>query len=62
MTAVATAFTPVVAESVEAGSAAWSPECKSATNRPHVIELNVGGVNVWIWREAPVGIVPRSVV
>lgn len=50
-------FTPVVVEAREAAPAALTSECKLATVRAHVIELDIDGVNVWIWREAPVGMV-----
>lgn len=53
----ATSFAPVVVESVETAPATLTSECKLATARPHVIELAIDGANVWIWREAPVGMV-----
>jgi len=47
---------PHVAESVAFTSQSMYP---GAPPQPpsHVIELDIGGVSVWIWREAPVGIV-----
>lgn len=54
-------FAPVVVAPVEGASVALTSDSKLTTVCPqppsHVIELDVGGANVWIWREAPVGMV-----
>lgn len=47
------AFTPVVVE--PAVAAACSQEGNSGPS--HVIELNIDGANVWVWRDAPAGMV-----
>ena len=47
------AFTPVVVE--PAVTAACSQE--RMPDQSHVIELNIGGANVWVWRDAPAGMV-----
>lgn len=47
------AFTPVVVESVV--DAARSQE--RDPDPSYVIELNIGGANVWVWRDAPAGMV-----
>ncbi len=49
------AFAPVVVEPVMAAASACTPE--RHLDQSHVIELNIDGANVWIWREAPVGMV-----
>jgi transposase len=60
-------FAPVVIEAREEASSTPAPllsESKSATGaywRPHVIELDIDGANVWVWRDADVGMV-RAIV
>ena len=49
-------FTPVVVEQREMAPADSSFE-RSSSARPHMIELDIDGVSVWIWREADVEIV-----
>lgn len=46
-------FTPVVLEPAIAASFSRERNLDAS----HVIELNVGGVNVWVWREAPTNMV-----
>jgi transposase len=54
-------FAPVVVESREATATALMPESKLETVRPqspsHVIELDIDGASIWIWREAPISMV-----
>jgi transposase len=54
-------FAPVVVEPLEAGPAALTSQCvqRAASPQPpsHVIELDVRGANVWIWRDAPIDMV-----
>jgi transposase len=54
-------FAPVVIEPLVAEPAALASHSIPPAARPHppspVIELDVGGANVWIWRDAPVGMV-----
>lgn len=54
-------FAPIVVEHHGAAPAALTSQSMHAAARPqppsHVIELDIGGANVWIWREAPVGMV-----
>ena len=47
------AFTPVVVE--PAVTAGCSQE--RMADQSHVIELNIGGANIWVWRDAPAGMV-----
>lgn len=47
-------FTPVIVDPREAAPSAWTPESKAAPVRPHVIELDIDGASVWIWRDANV--------
>jgi transposase len=49
-------FTSVIVEQREIAPAGAALE-RSAPARPHVIELDIDGVSVWIWREADVEIV-----
>jgi transposase len=50
-------FTPVVVEQREAAPAGATSEIRSAPVRPHVIELDIDGASVWIWRDADVEMV-----
>jgi transposase len=50
-------FAPIVVEQRGAAPVALTSEGPLATARPHVIELDIEGARVWIWREAPVGMV-----
>jgi len=50
-------FAPVVVEQREAAPAGATSEIRSAPVRPHVIELDIDGASVWIWRDADVEIV-----
>ncbi|MFO1126761.1 MAG: transposase [Methylocystis sp.] len=57
-------FTPVVVELRQEASPLPAPslsESKSVTGRPHVIELDIDGASVWVWRGADVGMV-RAIV
>mgnify|MGYP006295077059 FL=1 len=49
-------FTPVVVEQREMAPADSSFE-RSSPARPHMIELDIDGVSIWIWREADVEMV-----
>ena len=53
-----TPFAPVVVEPLAAGPAALTSQSMPVAALPqlpsHVIELDVGGANVWIWPAAPV--------
>ncbi|WP_363351829.1 IS66-like element accessory protein TnpA [Methylocystis echinoides] len=48
-------FAPVVVE--PRGHTVLPAESKAITARPHVIELDVDGASVWIWRDADLGMV-----
>jgi transposase len=50
-------FAPVVVEPRGTAPAALPSESKTVTVRPHVIELDVDGASVWIWRDADLGMV-----
>ncbi len=50
-------FAPVVVEPRGTAPAALPPESKAVAVRPHVIELDVNGASVWIWRDADLGMV-----
>jgi transposase len=57
-------FAPVIIEAREEASSTAAPslsESKSVTVRPHVIELDIDGASVWVWRGAEVGMV-RAIV
>jgi transposase len=53
----AVSFAPVVVERREEASEALVTERRQAGARPHVIELDIDGASVWIWRDAHVGMV-----
>jgi len=57
-TSDAVPFAPVVVEPPEEAAAAQS---RPVAVRPHVIELDVDGASVWIWRGADVGMVTAIV-
>ena len=50
-------FVPLVVEQREAAPVAKPSEWQPAMVRPHVVELDIDGASVWIWREAPVDMV-----
>lgn len=50
-------FAPVVVEQREAAPAGATSEIRPAPVRPHVIELDIEGASVWIWRDADVQMV-----
>jgi transposase len=50
-------FAPVVVEQREGAPAGVTSEIRSAPVRPHVIELDIEGASVWIWRDADVEMV-----
>jgi transposase len=50
-------FTPVIVEPRAAAPAALTSESKAVSVRPHVIELDIDGASVWIWRDADVEMV-----
>ncbi|MGJ0508198.1 MAG: IS66-like element accessory protein TnpA [Methylocystis sp.] len=50
-------FAPVVVEPRGTAPAALPPERKAVAVRPHVIELDVDGASVWIWRDADLDMV-----
>ncbi len=50
-------FAPVVVEPRGTAPAALPSERKAVTVGAHMIELDVDGVSVWIWRDADVGMV-----
>jgi transposase len=52
-------FTPVIVAPPEEASA--GAEGRLSAARPHVIELDVEGASVWIWRGADVGLVKAIV-
>jgi transposase len=57
-------FAPVIIEAREEASSTAAPSLsgsKSVTVRPHVIELDIDGASVWVWRGAEVGMV-RAIV
>jgi transposase len=54
-------FAPVVVESREEASAMAAAESRPVSVRPHVIELDVDGASVWIWRGADIGLVTAIV-
>jgi transposase len=57
-------FAPVIIEAREEASSTAAPslsESKSVTVRPHVIELDIDGASVWVWRGAEVGMV-RAII
>jgi transposase len=45
-------FAPVIVEPRETVPAALTSESKAVLFRPHMIELDIDGVSVWIWRDA----------
>jgi transposase len=57
----AVSFAPVVVERGEAAPIALRSESTPVATRPHVIELDIDGASVWIWRDAPVGMVTAIV-
>ena len=60
-TSDAVPFAPVVVEPREEASAASAEQSRPVAVRPHVIELDVDGASVWIWRGADVGMVTAIV-
>jgi transposase len=50
-------FAPVVIATREETRGALTSESRPVTARPHVIELDIEGASVWIWRGADVGMV-----
>ena len=50
-------FAPVVVEPRGTAPAALPSESKAVTVRPHVIELDVDGASIWIWRDADLSMV-----
>jgi transposase len=50
-------FAPVVVASRSLAPAALTSECKAVAVKPHMIELDIDGASVWIWRGADVGMV-----
>ncbi|WP_413661933.1 IS66-like element accessory protein TnpA [Methylocystis iwaonis] len=52
----AVSFAPVVVERREEAPVALGSESRPVA-RPHVIELAIDGASVWIWRDAPMGMV-----
>ncbi|CAJ0860422.1 hypothetical protein AMST5_01301 [freshwater sediment metagenome] len=50
-------FAPVVVEPRGTAHTVLPAESKAVTARPHVIELDVDGASVWIWRDADLGMV-----
>jgi transposase len=50
-------FAPVVVEPRGTAPAALPSERKAVTVGAHVIELDVDGASVWIWRDADLGMV-----
>jgi transposase len=50
-------FAPVVVEPQGTAPTALPSASKAVTVRPHVIELDVEGSSVWIWRDADLGMV-----
>jgi transposase len=50
-------FAPVVVEPRGTAPTALPSASKAVTVRPHVIELDVDGSSVWIWRDADLGMV-----
>jgi transposase len=49
------AFAPIVVEPAVAAASACSPERDA--DQSHVIKVHIECANVWIWRDAPAGIV-----
>ncbi len=54
-------FAPVVVEPRGEALATSASESRPVAVRPHVIELDVDGASVWIWRDADVGMVSAIV-
>ena len=54
-------FTPVIVEPRAAAPAALTSESKAVSVRPHMIELDIDGASVWIWRDADVEMV-RAII
>jgi transposase len=57
-------FAPVVVEARDEASLPPVPslsESKSVAARPHVIELDIDGTGVWVWRGADVAMVTAIV-
>jgi transposase len=54
-------FAPVIVEPREEASASAESESRPVAVRPHVIEFDVDGASVWIWRGADVGMVTAIV-
>jgi transposase len=50
-------FAPVFAEPQGVAPAALTSESKAVTVQPHMVELDIDGASVWIWRGADVGMV-----
>jgi hypothetical protein len=50
--ALAEGFVPVVVETMAAGCSLLEPPVPPPPTRPHLIELNVAGTSVFIWRGA----------
>jgi transposase len=50
-------FAPVVVEPRGSAPPALTSESKAVTVQPHMVELDIDGASVWIWREADVGMV-----
>jgi transposase len=50
-------FAPVVVEPRGTAPAALPPESKAVAVGAHVIELDVNGASIWIWRDADLGMV-----
>ena len=48
---------PVIVKRGEKTPVAVESESKSIAARPHVIELDIDGASLWIWRDATVGMV-----
>lgn len=55
----APAFVPAVID--DRGAASLTPTAEAAVKPPPVLELEIGGSSVWVWREADVGLVTAVV-
>ncbi|WP_244452952.1 transposase [Methylocystis sp. ATCC 49242] len=55
-------FAPAVVEPRGTAPTALPSESNAATFRPHVIELDIDGASVWIWRDADIEMVTAIVV
>ena len=60
-TSDAVPFAPVVVEPREEATTTAAEQSRPVAVRPHVIELDVDGASVWIWRGADVGMVTAIV-